>query len=141
MNSVVLHLVILWGIAAAVLGVLFAVWKRRDSSGLDHPGIFGFVTASFGVVVGLTTFFASQHYASLRQSAAQEATSLGQLAALSGAFPQREGRLLREQAYCYATAVITDDWGSSEEGGSSAVTGRERAIYVVLRRVGRGNPQ
>jgi hypothetical protein len=77
-NSVLLHLLILWAVVAVVLAAIYG--SRRggiEFEGLKYAGIFGFVGAAFGVVIGMTTFFASQHYAEVRQAAEHEATALG----------------------------------------------------------------
>jgi hypothetical protein len=142
MNSVLLHILILWGVMGVVLGAIAALKRRgTEFQGLQYAGIFGFVGAAFGVVIGMTTFFASEHYAEVRQAAEHEATSLGNVVALSGAFPAREGHLLREQSFCYATDVIDREWSTTDGGGSPAVEGRERAAYVVLLKVGRDRPE
>ena len=78
MNPVLFHLLILWAIAAVLLGGLFfALSRGAPIQPVNRRGVFTFISASFGVVVGLTTFFASQHYSDVRQAAQQEATSLG----------------------------------------------------------------
>ena len=142
MSPILGHLLILWAVVAVVLVVLHTVHrKRRPFTGLRYAGIFGFVGASFGVIIGMTTFFASQHYSSVQQAAEREATAVGEIAALSGAFRQREGAQIRAQLYCYASDVITDEWPRNTSRGSPAVEGRERALYVLMLGVGRGNPK
>jgi len=142
MSTILVHLLILWGVIAVVLGVILTIHRRgRPLAGLRYAGIFGFVGAAFGVIIGMTTFFASQHYSSMQQAAEREATALGDVAALSGAFPHREGDALRAQLYCYATDVINDEWRRNSDRGSPAVEGRERAVYALLLQVGRLNPK
>ena len=140
-DPVLAHLLILWAVVAVVLGVILLIRKGREIGGLRYAGIFGFVGASFGVIIGMTTFFASQHFSNVSQSAEREANAVGVVAAMSGAFPPSEGRPIRAQLFCYATDVIEDEWQRSNDKGSPAVTGRERALYVHLLDVGRGNPK
>jgi hypothetical protein len=65
-NPVVLHVLILWGVLAVALGTLWLLSRLGVSlAGLPYAGVFGFIGAAFGVVVGLTTFFASEHYAAV----------------------------------------------------------------------------
>jgi hypothetical protein len=55
MNSVLLHLLILWAVIAVVLATIFIVTRRGVKfQGLRYAGIFGFVGAAFGVVIGMT---------------------------------------------------------------------------------------
>jgi hypothetical protein len=142
MNSVLLHLLILWAVVAVVLAAIF-VAKRVGVKfeGLQYAGIFGFVGAAFGVVIGMTTFFASEHYADVRQTAVREATAIGDLALLSGSFPRREGGILRRQAYCYTTDVIDHEWSTKDGKGAPVVDGRERAAYLLMLRIGRQDPK
>lgn len=142
MSPILGHLLILWGVVAVVLVVLHTVHRKaRPFSGLRYAGIFGFIGAAFGVIIGMTTFFASQHYSNVQQAAEREATAVGVIAALSGAFPQRDGSQIRAQLYCYASDVIADEWPRNTDRGSPTVEGRERALYVLMLRVGRQNPK
>src|SRR3954466_8438327 len=119
MNPMLLHLLILWAVVAAVLGTIFLITRGgMEFEGLRYAGIFGFIGAAFGVVIGMTTFFASQHYADVRKAAQQEATSLGDVAALSRSFPRREGQALRDQLFCYATEVIDQEWTAADPEGT-----------------------
>jgi hypothetical protein len=140
MSPILSHLLILGGVVVLVLVGLFTVHRKgKPFTGLRYAGIFGFVGAAFGVIIGMTTFFASQHYANVRQAAEREASAAGEFAVLSGAFPQREGAQIRAQLYCYATDVITDEWPRNTDRGSPAVEGRQRALYVLMLQVGREN--
>ena len=141
MDPVLAHLLILWAVVAVVAVVILSIRKGREITGLRYAGIFGFVGAAFGVIIGMTTFFASQHFSNVSQSAEREANAVGVVAAMSGAFPPSQGRPIRAQLFCYATDVIQDEWQRSNDKGSPAVTGRGRALYVLLLEVGRGNPK
>jgi hypothetical protein len=141
MNSVLAHILILWAVLGVTLGVTLMLHRRGTLGRLPYAGVFGFVGAAFGVVIGMTTFFASQHYADVRAAAEREATALGDVAALTGSFKPAEGLLIREQLYCYATDVIDLEWPRNSDVGSPAVEGRQRALYVLLLRVGHQNPK
>jgi hypothetical protein len=142
MNSVLLHLLILWAVIAGTLGAMFIATRVRVKfSGLRPTDTFAFVGATFGIVIGLTTFFASEHYSDLRGTAEAEATSLSDFAALSGSFPPREGGQLRAQLLCYATDVIDDEWATTDGLGAQSVDGRVAAAHVLLLRTGLHNPQ
>jgi hypothetical protein len=144
MNPVLLHILILWGVLALGLGTLWFLSRLGVSlAGLPYAGVFGFIGAAFGVVVGMTTFFASQHYAAVRTAAQDEASQLATVVAMSGAFPARPGSLIRRQLYCYVTDVIEDEWPAmraGDERGSPKVDRRLRALYGELLRVGRPEP-
>lgn len=110
-----------------------------ELGGLRYAGVFGFVGAAFGVVLGMTTFFVTQHYADLREAAQSEATGLGNIAAMTGSFPARDGLAIRRQIYCYATEVIDQEWPNmvDDENGSTIVERREGAVYLTLLKTGR----
>jgi hypothetical protein len=143
MNSVLLHVLILWAVVAAVIAVLWLAGRARGGlQGLPYAGIFGFIGAAFGVVVGLTTFFASQHYAAVRSAAQSEATDMTTIVAMSGAFRPQDAAAMRRQLYCYATDVVDDEWPrmrAGKDGGSPEVEARIRAVYLELLRIGRPN--
>jgi VIT1/CCC1 family predicted Fe2+/Mn2+ transporter len=132
---------ILWAVLAVALAMLWLLSRLGVSlAGLPSAGVFGFIGAAFGVVVGMTTFFASQHYASVRTSAQDEATHVATVVAMSGSFSVRAGSAVRRQLYCYVTDVIDDEWPAmraGDERGSRKVDGRLRALYRELLRVGR----
>jgi hypothetical protein len=141
MNPVLAHILILWAVLGVTLAATMTLHRRGSLGRLPYAGVFGFVGAAFGVVIGMTTFFASQHYADVRAAAEREATALGDVAALTGSFKPAEGLLIRDQLYCYATDVIDIEWGTSSDVGSPVVQGRQRALYVLLLRVGHQNPK
>src|SRR4051812_7323434 len=141
MGSILLHLLILWAVSFAVVGTIYVLARRGIKlKPLKYAGIFGFVGAAFGVVIGLTTFFASNHFSDFRLAAQTEATDISQVFALSGSFPVREGVILRRQLYCYSTDVIDHEWTSTNGEGSPVVDARQQAAYFILLRVGRGHP-
>jgi Protein of unknown function (DUF4239) len=140
MNSVLVHLLILWGVVAlAVAVLLLAPRLGLELREVRHGGVFGFVGAAFGIVLGMTTFFVTQHYADLRTAAQREATSLGDVVAMTSTFPTRDRIAVSAQAYCYATDVIDREWPNMahDENGATIVDGRQRAIYLELLKVGR----
>lgn len=142
MNPVILHLLILYGLVAAVLlGVYGAKRAGVQFEGLQYAGIFGFIGASFGVVIGMTTFFASEHYASMRDTAQKEASAMGVVDVMTGAFPPREGKLIRTQLYCSATGIIDHEWSATDGHGSPEVTARQSYGYVLLLKVGQDPPK
>jgi hypothetical protein len=142
MNSVLLHLLILWVVIAGTLGAIFVATRAGVTfKGLRPTDIFAFVGATFGVIIGLTTFFASEHYSDLEATAQHEATSLGDVVALSGSFPLVEGARLRGQLLCYATDVIDDEWSKTDGIGSRSVDDRQSAAYALLLRIGRQDPE
>src|SRR4051794_30681654 len=144
MSPVVVHVLILWGVVVASVAALWAVGRvGLQIKELPFAGVFGFVGAAFGIVLGMTTFFASQHYANLREAAQSEATTLGNVAAMSGSFAPKQGNALRRQIYCYATDVINEEWPEmgSHERGAPIVERRQRAAYLLLLQVGHSEPR
>ncbi|MGZ8512476.1 MAG: bestrophin-like domain [Candidatus Limnocylindria bacterium] len=142
MSHVLLHLLILYALVAVVLvGVLIAKRAGVRFEGLKYAGIFGFIGASFGVVIGMTTFFASEHYANMRDTAQKEASAMGVVDVMTGSFPPREGKLIRIQLYCSATEIIDHEWTVTNGQGSPEVTRRESYGYVLLLKVGQDPPK
>ena len=144
MNSVLLHVLILWAVLATALGLLWLFRQLGVSlAPLPGAGVFGFIGAAFGVVIGLTVYFASQHYMTVRTDAQGEATQLATISAMSEAFPARAGSLIRRDVYCYVTDVIDDEWPAMEGGderGSPKVDARLAALDDELLHVGQHNP-
>jgi hypothetical protein len=144
LNPILLHVLILWGVIAATLGTLWVLSRLGVSlKALPYAGVFGFIGAAFGIVIGLTTFFASQHYAAVRTAAQDEATNVAEVVAMSGAFPTEAQSSIRSQSYCYVTDVIDDEWPrmrNGDEQGSPQVDGRARGLYEALLRVGQPSP-
>ena len=145
MSAVVVQVLILWAVLAAALGTL---WLLKlcgvGLAPLQNAGVFGFIGSALGVVIGLTTFFASQHYAAVRSAEQTEATKLATLVAMSGSFPARSGMFVRRETYCYVTDIIDWEWPAMQRGdehGSPQVDGRLQVLYQELLRVGRMNPQ
>jgi hypothetical protein len=145
MSAVVVQVLILWAVLAAALGTLWLLKRLGVAlAPLPYAGVFGFIGAAFGIVIGLTTFFASQHYASVRTAEQMEATQLATLVAMSGSFPARSGLFVQRETYCYVTDIIDREWPAMQRGdeqGSPQVDGRLQALYQELLRVGRMNPQ
>jgi hypothetical protein len=138
-----LHLLILWGVIALALTFLWAAPRLGLELGaLKYAGVFGFIGAAFGVVLGMSTFFASQHYANLRDAAQSEATGIGQVVAMAGSFPPANHAAIARQVFCYTTEVVEQEWPqmSDHPDGLPVVYARERAVYLHLLRVGRGKP-
>jgi hypothetical protein len=136
--------VIPWGVVAVAVALLLIAPRVGIQLGrLRYAGVFGFIGAAFGVVVGMTTFFASQHYQNFHEAAENEATGLGDVVAMTGSFPQRDRIAISRQVYCYATDVIDQEWPRMDEepNGVSIVEGRERAVYLELLPVGRAVPE
>jgi hypothetical protein len=141
-NALLLHVLILWAIVALVLvSVFIAKQAGVQFEGLKYAGIFGFVGAAFGVVIGMTTFFASEHYASMRDTAQKEASAIGAVDVMTGAFPPREGRLIRIQLYCYATGVVDREWTVTDGKGAEDLDARQGYTYRLLLAVGQDPPK
>ena len=141
MNSVLLHLLILWVVVLAVVGAIYATNRRGVKFKAPQASdIFAFIGVALGVILGLTTFFASEHYGNVKQAAQSEATTLGQVYALSGSFPVGNGVLLRRQLYCYATDVIDHEWTRDDGKVAPSVEARQDSGYSILLRVGNGHP-
>src|SRR3954471_20844669 len=140
MSPVVVHVLILWGVVVVSLAALLGVRRLGLAiKELPFAGVFGFVGAAFGIVLGMTTFFVTQHYADLREAAQSEATSLGDVVAMTSTFPPKDRVAVSAQAYCYATDVIDREWPNMahDVNGAPIVDGRQRAIYLELLNVGR----
>jgi hypothetical protein len=141
--SFVVKLAILWGLLAAVFVVL-ALLRRQGRIGPPREfGALRFITASFGIILGFTTFFATQQYSDMERTVQAEATSVREVGSLVGVFPPRTRIALRQQLYCYAAAVIDDEWPAMRRGdrdGSPAARDRLNATYEGLIRARSENP-
>jgi hypothetical protein len=135
MGEFITHILVLWGLLGATVVVLSLlrragmVHKPRESTALR------FVMAAFGIILGFTTFFATQQYVEMEEAVQTEATSLRQAAGMVGAFPSRTRFEVRRQMYCAATAIIDDEWPAMRKGsreGQPSVNRRLNAVYITL---------
>jgi hypothetical protein len=132
-------------IALTLVFVWLAPRVGIQLAALPFAGAFGFIGAAFGVVLGFSAFFANQHYSNFRTQAQDEATALGNVAAMVGSLPPAQAAASRAELYCYATDVIDKEWPKMATGrgheGATSVEDRERAQYVILLRAGREAPR
>jgi hypothetical protein len=138
------HILILWAVIAATVAVIGVIARRRTLHPPHGSGAIRFSAAAFGVILGLTTFFATGQVSSLTEAAQDEASSVGDLVIASGPFPLPIGTEVRRQAFCYANDVVEDDWPAMKDGhefGARSVEARESAIYVAVLRAAHTHPE
>src|SRR4051794_3378074 len=138
------HILILWAVIAVTVGVIALIARGRTLHPPHGSGAIRFSAAAFGVILGLTTFFATGQVSSLTEAAQAEASSVGDLVVTSGSFPLPIGSEVRRQTFCYANDVIEDDWPAMKDGrefGSRRVEARESAIYAAVQRAAHTRPE
>jgi len=145
MGSVLGYVLILWG-AVVVAGAVVLVLRRTGVMDAPPRTIAGvnLIGGAYGVVLGLMTFFASQHQSNFRGAAQDEATALGQGFVMAASMPPRDARAARSQEYCYAQAVIDREWplmGRGDARGAPVIEAREASVYTILHRVGLDQPR
>src|SRR6266511_3031476 len=146
MGSVLGYVLILWGAVVVAGAVVYAL--RRTGVMAEPPRTIAginLIGASYGLVLGLMTFFATQHQSAFRETAQDEATAVAQGYVMARSLPSSgEVRSARSQEYCYAEDVIEREWpemGRGNEKGDPAVNAREGALYSILLRAGLDTPK
>jgi hypothetical protein len=145
MGSVLGYVLILWGAVAVAGAVVYAL--RRTGVMADPPRTIAGVNligASYGLVLGLMTFFATQHQSAFRETAQDEATAVAQGYVMARSLGPVGVRSARSQEYCYAEDVIEREWpemGRGNTKGDPAVNAREAALYSILLRGGLDTPK
>src|SRR3954447_5702025 len=145
MSSALGYVLILWGVVAGAGAVIFVL--RRTGVMAEPPRTIAginIIGASYGLVLGLMTFFASQHQSAFRDAAQDEATAVAQGYVMVRSVPAGDVRVARSQEYCYAEDVIDREWpemGRGNAKGDPAVDAREAALYGILLRAGLDTPR
>jgi hypothetical protein len=145
MSSALGYVLILWAVVVVTGAVIFAL--RRTGVMAEPPRTIAginLIGASYGLVLGLMTFFASQHQSAFRDTAQDEATAVAQGYVMARSLPGGDVRLARSQEYCYAEDVIDREWpemGRGNAKGDPAVDAREAALYAILLRGGLDTPK
>jgi hypothetical protein len=142
--STLVHILILWAFLLVTLLGIWIVGRRHALHPPQGSGAIRFAASAFGIILGLTTFFATEQVSSLSAAAQNEASSLGDLVISTGTFPPAIGREVRRQSFCYANDVIEADWPAMRDGkefGAPLVERREAGIYAGVVAAGHVRPE
>jgi hypothetical protein len=140
MGTVLVHLLIVWGlvIVAIVVARLFERHRKKDGEKPEYSVALGFVASSYGVLLGLLVAFGSNHYADVRHQAQAEAGSLLALYETLSEYPQPSQNRAQHQLVCYMRSIRDDDWPSMEAGNALQST-RAQAygdqLHLTLRQL------
>ena len=114
----VVHVLIVWGLVVLALAVAF-FFERRHKKGGEKPEYavaLGFVSSSYGVLLGLLVAFGSNHYNDVRHQAQQEADTLVALWDTVAVYPVELRNPARHDILCYMRAIRDYDWPSMKRG-------------------------
>jgi len=119
---VILRLLILWGVIASAVALALLVHRTRKT-GHDEPPdyrvVLSFVSAAYGLLLGLLVVFAVGHYSDSRNKAEDEATSLVALYDALEVYPPETRDTVQRNIVCYMRSIVSDDWPSMEDGNAT----------------------
>lgn len=95
----------------------------------------GYVGATYGFLVGFSIVLLFGQFADARQAVGDEATSIGTAFEQARLFPAST-ESIQEALYCYADAVVRDDWDAMRRGGSAPEVDAAYADLVASVAVG-----
>jgi hypothetical protein len=116
MLSILIYVLILWGVTA--LAWLVAWWLKRRGAAMagEFTNMVLFVAFLFGFLLTTLQVFATNHYSEARSQAQSEPTSLVSMYDDLGVFPPQVRNTGRRDVVCYMWAVAERDWPAQERG-------------------------
>jgi hypothetical protein len=125
MSLLLIGLIVL-GVAATAVAVMYAVRRRSQSATLvtdfDRTGgVFSFVGTAFAVLIAFVIFQAFHSYSTARDAAGSEAIAVQNLAHLADFFDPADRKRIQGSLDCYGRAVAHDEWPVMRDGDSSAL--------------------
>ena len=113
-------------VASAVAIVIMLLVRRRApeggyfADGDRAAGVYGVLATSFSVLLAFVVFLAFTSYDDARRGSDQEATDVIQQLETAQLFPQPAGSQLSGELFCYARAVVYQEWPQLRKGMSPA---------------------
>ena len=113
-------------VASAVAIVIMLLVRRRApeggyfADGDRAAGVYGVLATSFSVLLAFVVFLAFTSYDDARRGSDQEATDVIQQLETAQLFPQPAGSQLSGELFCYARAVVYQEWPQLRKGISPA---------------------
>jgi hypothetical protein len=121
---VIIHVLILWAVIGTAGLLAFILHKRRpaDADPPEHALVLGFVSAAYGLLLGLLVVTAVGHFNDVRTEAQKEAGSLIALYDTVGVYPQETREPAQHDLVCYMRSIIHDEWPSMARGNDLEAT-------------------
>jgi hypothetical protein len=116
MLTIVIYVLILWGIIALAWLVAWWLERRRAATSGQFTNIVLFVAFLFGFLLTTLQVFATNHYSSARSEAQSEPTSLVAMYDDLGTFPAHTRATGHRVIICYMWSVAEADWKAQERG-------------------------
>ena len=120
---VIVHVLILWGVigAAGLLAMLAHKW-RPDDAAPEHALVLGFVSAAYGLLLGLLVVTAVGHFNDVRTEAQKEAGSLLALYDSLNVYAPATREPVQHDVVCYMRSIVDDEWPSMARGRRAGST-------------------
>jgi hypothetical protein len=115
---VIQHVLILWGVlgTAGLLAVLAHRRRPDDAVAPEHALVLGFVSAAYGLLLGLLVVTAVGHFNDVRTEAQKEASSLLALYDTVNVYTPATREPVQHELVCYMRSIIHDEWPSMARG-------------------------
>lgn len=114
----IVHVLILWAVIGTAALLAWAVHRRRPE-GSDPPEyqlVLSFVSAAYGLLLGLLVVTAVGHFNDVRTEAQKEASSLIALYDTLNVYAPATRQPVQHELVCYMRSVVTDEWPSMADG-------------------------
>jgi hypothetical protein len=115
---VIAHVLILWAVigAAGLLAVVVHRQRPDDAEPPEHGLVLGFVSAAYGLLLGLLVVTAVGHFNDVRTEAQKEASSLLALYDTLNVYALDTREPVQHDLVCYMRSIVHDEWPSMGRG-------------------------
>jgi hypothetical protein len=116
MLTILLYILILWGIIALAWLVAWCLKRRGAAMSGQFTNIVLFAGFLFGFLLATLQIFAANHYSDARSQARSGPTSLAAMYDDLGVFPAKVRTAGHRAIICYLWSVAERDWKAQERG-------------------------
>jgi hypothetical protein len=121
---VIEHVLILWAVIGTAGFLAMLAHKRRPDDAVppEHALVLGFVSAAYGLLLGLLVVTAVGHFNDVRTEAQKEASSLIALYDTLNVYARQTREPAQHDVVCYMRSIIHDEWPSMARGKNLEAT-------------------
>ncbi len=118
------HVLILWAVlgTAGLLALLAHKRRPADAVAPEHALVLGFVSAAYGLLLGLLVVTAMGHFNDVRTEAQKEASSLIALHDTLNIYAPATREPVQHDLVCYMRSIVDDEWPSMARGSEFEAT-------------------
>jgi hypothetical protein len=121
---VIAHVLVLWAVIGAAGLLARAAHKRRptEAEPPEYGLVLGFVSTSYGLLLGLLVVTAVGHFNDVRTEAQKEASSLISLYDTVNVYAPETREPVQHDLVCYMRSIVNDEWPSMARGSNLEAT-------------------